>query len=173
MNSQEFEFLLIKTIFCCMTVDGEIEEREISKLKELLTAVGKHLSTIADIEENINKLINDINKEGKKFILDHILFLTANENKLSEDEKFTIINHLLSMIKADEEINYQEILYFKEVVKALKISKEKILGRFPDIELSLVEQDIASLFPRSPLGIPISISDLPKFELVSLRKDLM
>ncbi|HOV32962.1 MAG TPA: TerB family tellurite resistance protein [Candidatus Hydrogenedens sp.] len=144
MNEEDFKNLLIKTIFCCMTSDGNIEQHEI----ELFYSIFKQYLNIElkeNFEEEINKLITEINKKGKIFIVEHLNLLRDIE--LTEDEKYIIINYIIQMIKADRNVEYNEIMFFKDIVKALNISKESILNKFPDIDPVLLEEDINIKLP--------------------------
>ena len=62
--------LLLKTAFSCMTCDGEIVTEEISLVKSL--AEKTILFEGLDVESILNSFIQEINKTGKKFLVDYL-----------------------------------------------------------------------------------------------------
>jgi hypothetical protein len=60
------------------------------------------------------------------------------KSTLTEQEELTLIDFAIQTIKADEQIEYSEIKFFKNIRHRLKISDNNILAVFPDIEQFLV-----------------------------------
>ncbi len=139
MNTITFDKLLLKTAFCCMASDGNIDKREIAMIKSLCQA--SDLFKEVDFQEAINQLVNEINKNGKQFIQDYFDLLISSN--LTENEELSLIEFAIKTIYADKQVEYSEIKFFKNIRHRLKISDEKILSVFPDIELFL-EKDIVT-----------------------------
>lgn len=137
MDTISFDKLLLKTAFCCMAADGKIDDREISLIKSLCEK--SPFFKNFNFQEEINLLVSKINKGGKGFI--QYYFDLLKQSQLKEEEELTLIDFAIQTINADEQIEYSEIKFFKNIRYRLKVSDEKILERFPDIEQYL-EQDI-------------------------------
>lgn len=164
MKTISFDKLLLKTAFCCMASDGNIDKREIALIKSMC----EKSSFFKDFnfQEEINSLVMKINTSGKEFI--SYYFDLLDKSILSEKEELTIIDFAIQTIKADEKIEYSEIKFFKNIRHRLKINDENILAVFPEIEQYL-EEDIVteSLLDRIKKQY-LDIAELPKFELISI-----
>ncbi len=164
MDTLTFDKLLLKTAFCCMTADGKIDDREIYLIKSMCEK--SPLFTNFNFEEEINLLIEKINSEGKLFIQHY--FDLLKQTKLSEQEELTLIEFAIQTINADEQVEYSEIKFFKNVRHRLNVSDEKILERFPDIEMYLEQDIITDEFLDKITSQYFEISELPKFDLISI-----
>jgi uncharacterized tellurite resistance protein B-like protein len=164
MSTITFDKLLIQTAFCCMASDGKIDDREVNLIKAICE---KHpLFSNFNFQEEVNFLIREINKRGKDFIKDY--FDLLNQTQLSEEEELTLIDFAIQTINADEQIEYSEIKFFKNIRHRLKVSDEKILHRFPNIEMYLEKDIITDDFLDKITNQYFEISDLPKFDLISI-----
>lgn len=139
METLSFDKLLLKTAFCCMASDGHIDDREIKIVEHLCEK--NSLFNDFNFREEINLLIEQINYNSKFFIDSY--FDILNNSELTEDEELTLIDFAVKTIKADDEISYSEIKFFKNIRHRLKIDKTKILDVYPDIE-DFLEEDIQS-----------------------------
>jgi uncharacterized tellurite resistance protein B-like protein len=164
MDSVTFDKLLLKTAFCCMASDGKIDDREISLIKSICEK--SPLFTNFNFQEEINLLIGKINSEGKTFI--QYYFDLLKQAQLNEEEKLTLIDFAIQIIKADEQIEYSEIKFFKNIRHRLKVSDEKILARFPDLELYLEDDIITDNFLDKITSQYFEISKLPQFDLINI-----
>jgi hypothetical protein len=111
-------------------------------------------------------LIGKINSEGKTFI--QYYFDLLKQAQLNEEEKLTLIDFAIQIIKADEQIEYSEIKFFKNIRHRLKVSDEKILARFPDLELYLEDDIITDNFLDKITSQYFEISKLPQFDLINI-----
>ena len=136
MDTISFDKLLLKTAFCCMAADGNIDDREISLIKSMCEK--SPLFTNFNFKEEINQLVGKINSGGKTFI--QYYFDLLKQTQLNEEEELTLIDFAIQTINADEQIEYSEIKFFKNIRHRLNVSDEKILARFPDIEQYLEEK---------------------------------
>jgi uncharacterized tellurite resistance protein B-like protein len=164
MNTITFDKLLLKTVFCCMASDGNIDDREISFIKSMCEKYP--LFNNFNFQEEINLLVGKINSGGKTFIQYYLDLL--KQTQLNEEEELTLIDFAIQTINADNQIEYFEIKFFKNIRHRLKISNEKILARFPDIEQFLEDDIIADTFLDKITSQYFEISELPQFDLISI-----
>lgn len=163
METSSFDKLLLNTAFCCMASDGNIDKREIALIKSLCEKTP--LFGVFDLQKELNSLVTNINKDGKKFI--KYYFELLNNSTLSESEELTLIDFALQVIKADEQIEYTEIKFFKNIRHRLNCSDAAILAAFPDIE-SFLEQDIETdSFLENITSQYLDAADLPQFDLIN------
>ena len=129
MEKISFDKLLLKTAFCCMASDGNIDKREIASIKTMCE--NSSLFKDFNFQEEINTLVSKINTRGKEFI--SYYFDLLSKSVLTEKEELTLIDFVIQTIKADEQVEYSEIKFFKNIRHRLKISDANILAVFPDI----------------------------------------
>ena len=67
--------LYLKTVFCCIACDGEIAEEEISMVRELCTQ--DQLFANMDANKYIHAWIEEINKQGSKFLQNYLNLKSA------------------------------------------------------------------------------------------------
>jgi uncharacterized tellurite resistance protein B-like protein len=163
METTTFDKVLLKTAFCCMASDGEIEKREIELIKSLCKAedVFKNNDFLAEI----NSLVSKINNNSSEFISN--FFKEINSLTLSESEELMLINFAIETIKADEEIKYAEVKFFKAIRHHLNLSNDRILADFPDIE-SFLKEDIDTDSGNEKLLHHFQeVADFPQFEQIN------
>ena len=88
METISFDKLLLRTAFCCMASDGNIDAREIASTKKLCEE--SEIFSGFNFTDEINLLVNLINSEGKTFIRQFLSHL--NDSELSYDEQLTILD---------------------------------------------------------------------------------
>ena len=139
MEKQDFNHLLLKTVFSCMACDGDIDSKEIDLIKKM------HLDSKVfgdiNIDEALNQLLNTLKENGKSFFKE--VFSTLSNTELSDEEELKIIESCIEIIKADDKIEYQEIKFFKVIRSKLNLSDERIISGHPDFEAYL-ESDVIS-----------------------------
>ena len=164
MDTISFDKLLLKTAFCCAASNGTIEPQEITKIKELCEK--SILFKDFDFQGEINILVNKINTRGKEFI--SYYFDLIKNSTLTEQEELTLIDFAIQTIRADNETDYAEIKFFKNIRHRLKICDENILAVFPDIEQFLEEDIITDSFLDKITSQYLESAELPLFELISI-----
>ena len=102
METIDFDKILVRSAFCCMATDGEIDKKEISSIKKLCEE--STLMSDFNFLEEINLLVDEINSKGKQFIISHMNMLS--NSKLTEEEELEILNFCYHTIMADDEIHY-------------------------------------------------------------------
>ena len=98
-------------------------------------------------------------------------FDLLNKSNLTEKEELTLIDFAIQTIKADDEIEYSEIKFFKNIRHRLQISDENILAVFPEIEQYLEEDIVTESFLDRLTKQYLEAADLPKFELIGIDLD--
>jgi len=165
METISFDKLLLKTAFCCMASDGNIDKREIALIKTLCE--NTPLFKGFNFQEEINSLVTKINTRGKEFI--SYYFELLGNSSLTEKEELTLIDFAIQIINADEQVEYSEIKFFKNIRHRLKISDDSILAVFPDIEQFLEEDIVTESFLDKITNQYLETAELPYFELISIQ----
>jgi uncharacterized tellurite resistance protein B-like protein len=164
METISFDKLLLKTAFCCMASDGNIDKREIELIKSMCE--NSPLFKDFNFQEEINSLVSKINTRGKEFI--SFYFDLLGKSTLTEKEELTLIDFAIQTINADEQIEYSEIKFFKNIRHRLKISDENILKVFPDVEIFLEDDIKTESFLNKITSQYLETAELPQFELINL-----
>jgi uncharacterized tellurite resistance protein B-like protein len=137
-ETESFDKLLIKTAFCCMASDGHIDDREIEIIRGI--CVKSPLFKDYNFMDEINKFIDEINTDGRKFITDYFHLLKNAD--ISEEQEIELIDFAVKIIRADDKVEYSEIKFFKNIRHRLKVQDETLIRKFSDIELFLEEDMI-------------------------------
>lgn len=164
MDIITFDKLLLKTAFCCMASDGNIDQREISLIKSMCEK--SELFKDFNFQEEINQLVTKLNTNGKTFIQHYFDLLKTAD--FSEQEELTLIDFAIQTINADDVVEYSEIKFFKNIRHRLKISDENILAKFPDLEQYLEEDIITDSFLDKITSQYFETTELPQFELITI-----
>jgi len=162
METIAFDKLLLKTAFCCMASDGKIDKREIALIKTMCG--NSPLFANFNFEEEINNLVTKLNTKGKEFI--SYYFDLLKHSSLTEQEELTLIDFAINTIKADDQIEYSEIKFFKVIRHNLKISDENVLSVYPDIEQFLEQDIITESYLEKITNQYLDTAELPQFELI-------
>ncbi|MFV0553412.1 MAG: TerB family tellurite resistance protein [Mangrovibacterium sp.] len=139
MDTLQFNKLLLRTAFASMACDGEIEKREVKLIRKLHTE-NKTFGDV-NIDEELDKLLAEINKDGQQFLKD--FFSKLKRAELTESDELNLIEVAIEIIKADDKIEYNEIKFFKVIRSNLKINNDSILEIYPELE-NYLEQDVIS-----------------------------
>ncbi len=165
MDRIEFEKLLLKTAFCCLASDGNIDKREIDLIKVVFSEYEQYQGV--NFDDKINSFIKIYNEKGKDFFT--FYFDILKEESFTFEEELEIIDIAIRTIQADELVEYSEIKFFKIIRHNLKSTDEQILEKFPDIELFL-EEDIVTESPLDKITKQYFESvDLLKFEHLKIE----
>lgn len=146
-----------------MACDGDIDKREVALIKTLHQE--KEIFGVIDIDQELDNLLLEINRDGLKFFKNFFNELAASE--LSIEDELKLIEVAIDTIKADEIVEYSEVKFFKVIRSKLKIDTELVLSIHPDFE-EYMEQDILSQSYFASLQDDyFNIQILPQFELLS------
>jgi len=164
METISFDRLVLKTAFCCMASDGNIDKKEVVLIKKMCS--NSPLFKDFDFKDEINSLVKRLNAEGKDFI--NYYFGLLKDANLNFEDELILIDFAVNTIKADELIEYSEIKFFKAIRHNLKLSDEQILAKHDDIEYWL-EDDIKTESNIDKLiNQYLEVANLPQFELLSV-----
>lgn len=122
-----------------MACDGDIDKREVVLIKTMHQE--KKIFGEIDINQELENLLLEINRDGHKFLKSYFNELTSTE--LSEQDELKLIEVAIDTINADDKVEYSEVKFFKVIRSKLKIDNEPILAKHPDFE-DYLEQDIIS-----------------------------
>lgn len=139
MDKINFNDLLIKTAFCFMTSDGNIDNREIQIIEDLCAA-NPNFEGI-NVRQSIQELLELIKNDSENFMSDY--FKSIENLRLSPNQESVFVDFALNTILADDEIHYSEIKLLKKISKLLSLNIEDIIKKFPDFEMYLGD-DIAT-----------------------------
>jgi uncharacterized tellurite resistance protein B-like protein len=168
METIIFDKLMLKTAFCCMASDGDIDEREVDTIKSICGQLSSFIDT--KLNEEMNKYVSEINLDSKKFITTY--FKTLENSDLSEQEELTLIDIAIKVIKADNIIQYSEIKFFKNIRHRLKVSDEKIIEHFSnveEIELFLGDDIVTESFLDKITSLYLDTIEFPTFDLINFN----
>ena len=163
----ELNELLLRTAFACMSCDGEIAAEEVDVLKQM--AQDKDLFGDIDINKELDKLVQEININGKIFLKQYLLSLS--ELTLTEDEELKIADVVVQTIRSDNKIEYSEIKFFKVIRSNLKnVSDNKLLETIEGIDENYLAQDIKTDYLHLYEDYFDNI-ELPKFNILNDLKN--
>ena len=122
--------LFLKTMFCCMTCDGDIAEEEKRLLKEKVEEHPEYFKEMP-VDDYLHKWIDSINAEGFVFLNGYLSEIDSCN--LSKEDELTLAGLALEMIAADDIIQFSEVKFFKKIRKHLqKVTDDDILEKFPE-----------------------------------------
>lgn len=131
------EEIYLKTIFCCMVCDGDIEDEEIQEVKDLCAK--EEVFGSMDVEKYINEWILELNKDGAAFRQHYFEQLSALN--LTKEEQMIVVTLAIKTIDADNVVEYSEVKFFKKIRMRLSLTDDEILKQFPGRE-DLLTMDI-------------------------------
>jgi uncharacterized tellurite resistance protein B-like protein len=168
MDTITFDKLLLQTAFCCMASDGHIDTKEITMVNSLCEK--SPFFENFNFQNEINELVVKINANSKEFIKNYFDILKTSE--LSEKEELAIVDFAIQTIYADDQVEYSEIKFFKNIRHRLKISDEAILSVYetvyPDIEMFLEQDIITETFLEKITSQYLDSAELPQFNFINI-----
>ena len=164
MDTINFDKLLLKTAFCCMASDGDIDPREVTLIQSMCAE--SPLFKEFNFEDEMNALVEQINAKGKEFITE--FFTLLGNSTLTQEEELLLIDFAIKTIYADDVVEYAEIKFFKVIRHNLKASDEVILAKFPDIEQFLQADIVTESYLEKITKQYLKTADLPQFDAISI-----
>lgn len=148
-----------------MSCDGDIAAEEVDLIKQM--ASEKHLFGDIEIDEELDKLVNEINAKGKGFLKQYLVSLA--EQNLSEEQELNVADVAVQTIRSDNKIEYSEIKFFKVIRSNFsKVSDETLLKEIEGIDENYLAQDIRADYLQI-YDDYFNTIDLPKFELLDSK----
>lgn len=170
MEQITFSELLLQTAFSCMASDGEIDQTEVKLIKDLEKE--EQLFEFDDIEKELNRLVQEINKTGHNFLRNYLNHLC--QANLSEEQEIKIVRTAVKTIKADNNERYNEIKFFKIIRSYLSVSDQTLinsLSEFDNLEEDYLQQDIISeSYLEKLTNDYFDKFDIPEFEPIVIEK---
>lgn len=126
MDNKEFQQILFMTAVYSMACDGEIHEKEIKALKEIIseTPYFKDIDTENLLKENVEKI-----KESGKEVLKEYFDLLKNQD-FNPSEEMLILEVMIRIIQADLKLDENEERFIYFVRRSLAVTDEIIKYRF-------------------------------------------
>ncbi|MBR1593797.1 MAG: TerB family tellurite resistance protein [Alloprevotella sp.] len=135
----EHNELLLRTAFCCMACDGSIASEEVEMIKQLSNV--NNLFGDISIDYELHRLTHELKLKGKLLLKEYLSTLAGQD--LSKEEELAIANVAVQTIRADNNIEYSEIKFFKVIRANLaKVSDEMLIERIEGIDENYLAQDI-------------------------------
>lgn len=127
MKNQEFKKFLFKSAVMTMACDGNIAEEEISEIKNMVFNEIYFMGF--DYEDLLKDEIEDIKVNGKVTINQYLQELNSIE--LNEHQEILLVEVILKIIEADNEIQTSELKFLQLVKSKLKIEEQTLIIKFP------------------------------------------
>lgn len=158
--------LLLRTAFACMSCDGDIATEEVELIKQM--AREKHLFGDIDIDNELDRFVEEINQKGKGFLKEYLFALA--EQVLTEEEELQVADVAVQTIRIDNRIEYSEIKFFKVLRSNLKVvSDETLLEKIEGIDENYLAQDIRADYLQM-YDDYFNTIELPRFNLKELKE---
>lgn len=168
MAQTAFNRLLLQTSFSCMASDGDIDQSEVQLIKAL--EQDEQLFGFENIENELNRLVQEINKHGHAFLREYLHHLS--QANLTEEQQIEIVRTSVKTIKADKDEKYSEIKFFKIIRSKLSVADETLIAALPEfenLEEDYLRQDIISESYLEKLTADyFDKHDIPEFDLIEL-----
>lgn len=130
--------LLLRTAFVCMASDGSINEQEFDLVKKFIIRDG--LCEESDIDHELGELLMEFNQDSSRFI--RRFFETLKQDTLSREDQLSILSYAISIIRADDVIDYREITFFKMIRSFMQLSDHEIIEEIDDAE-EYLQRDVS------------------------------
>ena len=152
MKNQDFKDFLFKSAVMAMACDGDIAETEIEEIK---TIVANEIYFMGyDFEEPLKNNIDNIKSNGTGAINQYLQEIGTNN--LNEHQEILLIEVLLRVIEADNDVQLSEIKFLQMVKAKLKIDEQTLIVKFP--------KQIDYLLDFHNYGLQQEFTDELKFE---------
>tara|TARA_B100000035_G_C20968996_1_gene540160 strand:- start:600 stop:1079 length:480 start_codon:yes stop_codon:yes gene_type:complete len=137
MEKENVKKLFLDIAVAAISCDGDIDDREIDKLKEI-EKNSPYFSEF-DLSKPLNESLETSMKDLSAF--QNILFESIKKANLDIVQQLSAIDISLEIIAADEKIENSEIDFVKNLRKNLDISDDVIFERFGQIDYLFLEEN--------------------------------
>ena len=127
MKNQEFKDFLFRSAIMAMACDGDIVDTEIEEIKSIVANEIYFMGY--DFEIPLKNSIVDIKTKGKASINQYLQDLEAVS--FSEHQKILLIEVLLRIIEADDDVKSGEIKFLQMVKAKLNVDQQTLIVKFP------------------------------------------
>ena len=136
MKKEEVKKIFLDIAVAAISCDGDIDKREIDKLKEIEKS-SPYFSKF-DLSKPLNKSLEISMKDLKAF--QNTLFESIKKSNLDIVQQLSAIDISLEIIAADKKIENSEIDFVKNLRKNLAVSDDVIYERFGQIDYLFLEE---------------------------------
>ena len=127
MKNQDFKEFLFKSAVMAMACDGDIAETEIVEIKSIVEHEIFFMGY--DFEEPLKNNIDYIKANGKDAINEYLQDIGTNN--LNEHQEILLIEVVLRIIEADDDIQSSELKFLQMVKAKLKVDEQTLIVKFP------------------------------------------
>ena len=128
MKNQDFKEFLFKSAVMAMACDGDIAETEIEEIKSIVANEIYFMGY--DFEEPLKNNIENIKANGKGAINQYLQDIGTNN--LNEHQEILLIEVLLRIIEADNDVQTSEIKFLQLAKAKLKVDEQTLIVKFPN-----------------------------------------
>lgn len=137
MEKEEVKKMFLDIAVAAISCDGDIDEREIDKLKEIEKS-SPYFSEF-DLSKPLNKSLEISMKDLMAF--QNTLFESIKKSDLDIVQQLSAIDICLEIIAADEKIENSEIEFVKNLRKNLDVSNDVVFERFGQIDYLFLNEE--------------------------------
>ncbi len=127
MKNQDFKDFLFKSAVMAMACDGDIAETEIEEIKSIVSNEIYFMGY--DFVEPLRNNIDNIKANGKGAINQYLQEIGTNN--LNENQEILLIEVLLRIIEADNDIQPTELKFLQMAKAKLKVDEQTLIVKFP------------------------------------------
>lgn len=136
MEKEEVKKMFLDIAVAAISCDGDIDEREIDKIKEIEKS-SPYFSEF-DLSKPLNKSLEISMKDLNAF--QNTLFESIKKANLDIVQQLSAIDVCLEIIAADEKIEKSEIVFVKSLRKNLTVSNDVVFERFGQIDYLFLDE---------------------------------
>ena len=137
MEKEEVKKMFLDIAVAAISCDGDIDEREIDKLKEIEKS-SPYFSEF-DLSKPLKKSLEISMKDLMAF--QNTLFESIKKTDLNIVQQLSAIDICLEIIAADEKIENSEIEFVKNLRKNLTVSNDVVFERFGQIDYLFLNEE--------------------------------
>jgi uncharacterized tellurite resistance protein B-like protein len=128
MKNQEFKDFLFKSAVMVMACDGDIADKEINEIKSIVANEIYFMGY--DFEEQLKVNIDNIKTDVKAAINQYLNEI--EKNNLNENQEILLVEVLLRVIEADNDVQTSELKFLQMVKAKLKVDEQTLIVKFPN-----------------------------------------
>ncbi len=151
MEQRNLQKLLLETAIATIVCDGEIHEKEIAELNNIISQA----TYFKDFNgrELLKEMIDDVQRNVRDVLRGYLEKLKKTD--LSPVQELLILEVILRIVYADERFDENEVLFIKLVRSMLKLHDETIVQRFGSVPsiTRLSRESLASPELQQPLNL--------------------
>jgi len=152
MKNTDFKDFLFRSAVMAMACDGDISDEEVNEIKNIVANEIYFMGY--DFEEPLKSNIENIKANGKGTI--NLYLQEIGTNNLTEHQEILLIEVLLRIIEADNNVQTSELKFLQMAKAKLKVDEQTLIVKFP--------KQIDHLLDFHNYGLHQEFTDELKFE---------